>query len=160
MPKEQAKYVIKISSGGIGFSTGGINGTFTSAWTIDGTLNMQAINVINMTASLIKGGTLKLGGLDNANGTFELYDANNSLMSVMNSEGLTVYAKNGDFVKLNATDGFVGYDSTGEKIYWADGETFHMLNAEVENQITLSGKIKIVPVQNEGSEGIGFVAIN
>lgn len=160
LPKEQAKYVIKISSGGIGFSSNGINGTFTSAWTIDGTLNMQAINVINMTASLIKGGTLKLGGVDNANGTFELYDSNNSLISVMNSEGLTVYAKNGDFVKLNATDGFVGYDSTGEKVYWADGETFHMMNAEVENQITLSGKIKIVPVQNEGSEGIGFVAID
>ena len=30
-----------INNGGIAFSQTGINGTFNSAWTIDGTLNMQ-----------------------------------------------------------------------------------------------------------------------
>ena len=159
LPKESAKYVLKISNGGIGFSQNGINGTFTSAWTLDGTLDMQSINVINLTASLIRGGTLKLGGIDNASGEFELFDGNNYLIARMNNEGLVVYAKNGDFVRLNATDGFVGYNSQGNKIYWADGETFHMRNAEVENQITLSGKIKIVPVDNADNEGIGFVAL-
>lgn len=50
-----------INSAGIGFSNTGINGTFTTAWTIDGTFNAQAINIINLTADLIKGGTLRLG---------------------------------------------------------------------------------------------------
>ena len=160
LPKENAVNVMKISSGGIGFSNSGINGTFTSAWTLDGTLNMQNINVINFTASLIKGGVLKLGGVNNASGTFELYDETNTLIALMDKTGLTVKAKNGDYVKLNAEDGFVGYDAKDNKIYWADGETFHMRNAEVENQIQIAGRIKIVPVATADNVGVGFVAIS
>ena len=158
LPKETAKNVIKISNGGIGFGQNGINGTFTSAWTIDGTLNMQAINVINLTASLIRGGTLRLGGVDDANGTFELCDSTNNVIARMDMGGLTVYDKNGGYVKLNGEDGLVGYNVEGKKIYWADGETFHMRNAEVEDQITLGGQVKIVPVNSGDNIGIGFVA--
>lgn len=160
LPKETATNVMMISSGGIGFSNTGIQGTFNSAWTLDGTLNMQNINVINLTASLIKGGVLKLGGIDNSSGIFELYDETNTLISLMDKDGLTVYAKNGDYVKINAEDGFVGYDAHGEKVYWADGDTFHMVNAEVENQIKIAGKIKVVPVTTADNVGVGFVAIS
>ena len=160
LPKETATNVMMISSGGIGFSNTGIQGTFNSAWTLDGTLNMQNINVINLTASLIKGGVLKLGGVDNASGIFELYDETNNLIALMDKDGLTVFAKNGDYVKLNAEDGFVGYDATGAKVYWADGDTFHMVNAEVENQIKIAGKIKVVPVTTADHIGVGFVAIS
>lgn len=160
LPKEEAIYCLKINSAGIGFSNTGINGTFNSAWTIDGTLNMQAINVINLTASLIKGGTLKLGGTNDASGTFELYDASNMLMAFMDKTGLTVYAKNGDYVKLNADVGFAGYDKNGNKIYWADGDVFRMKNAEVENEIKIAGKIKIVPVSTSDYVGVGFVALS
>ena len=159
LPKEDAVNVMKISSGGIGFSNSGINGTFTSAWTLDGTLNMQAINVINLTASLIKGGVLKLGGTNNSSGTFELYDETNFLIALMDKGGLTVYAKNGDYVKINADEGFVGYNSTDKRVYWADGETFHMWNAEVENQIQIAGQIKVVPVATADNVGVGFVAL-
>lgn len=160
LPKESATNVMKINSGGIGFSNTGINGTFNSAWTLDGTLNMQNINVINLTASLIRGGVLKLGGTGNSSGTFELYDEANTLIALMDKEGLTVYAKNGDYVKLNAESGFVGYDAQGNRVYWADGETFHMANAEVENQITIAGKIKVVPVLTDSNVGVGFVAVS
>lgn len=160
LPKEEAVYCLKINSAGIGFSTSGIYGTFTSAWTIDGTLNMQATNVINLTASLIKGGTLKLGATNNSSGTFELYDNSNRLMALMDKEGLTVYAQNGDFVKLNAEVGFAGYNKNGTKIYWADGDVFRMRNAEVENEIKIAGKIKIVPVSTSENVGVGFVAIS
>ena len=160
LPKESATNVMMISSGGIGFSNTGIHGTFSSAWTLDGTLNMQNINVINLSASLIRGGVLKLGGVGNSSGTFELYDETNALIALMDKGGLTVYAKNGDYVKLNAEEGFVGYNKQGHRVYWADGETFHMSNAEVENQIKIAGKIKIVPVTNAGSVGVGFVAIS
>lgn len=160
LPKEEAVYCLRINSAGIGFSRAGIYGTFTSAWTIDGTLNMQAINVINLTASLIKGGTLKLGGINNASGTFELYDNSNKLTALMDKEGLTVYAQNGDFVKLNAEVGFAGYNKNGTKIYWADGDVFRMKNAEVENEIKIAGKIKIVPVSTADNVGVGFVALS
>jgi phage minor structural protein len=159
LPKEEALYCIKINSAGIGFSSTGINGTFNSAWSIDGTLNMQNINVLNLTASLIKGGTLKLGGTNNASGTFELYDATNNLMALMDRTGLTVYATNGDYVKLNAEVGFAGFDKNDNKIYWADGDVFRMKNAEVENEIKIAGKIKIVPVSTSSNVGVGFVAL-
>lgn len=159
LPKESATYCLKINSAGIGFSNTGIQGQFNSAWTINGTLDMQQINVINLTASLIKGGTLKLGGTNNANGTFELYDDTNRLVSLMDKQGLTVYATDGSYVKLNADVGFAGYDKSGNKIYWADGDVFRMKNAEVENEIKIAGKIKIVPVSTDSNVGVGFVAI-
>ena len=159
LPKESATYCLKINSAGIGFSNTGIQGQFNSAWTINGTLDMQQINVINLTASLIKGGTLKLGGTNNANGTFELYDDTNRLVSLMDKQGLTVYATDGSYVKLNADVGFAGYDKFGNKIYWADGDVFRMKNAEVENEIKIAGKIKIVPVSTDSNVGVGFVAI-
>ena len=159
LPKEQAVNCLKINSAGIGFSSTGIYGTFTSAWTIDGTLNMQATNVINLTASLIKGGTLKLGGVNDSSGTFELYDNSNKLIALMDRTGLTVYATNGNYVKLNAEVGFAGYNKNGTKIYWADGDVFRMKNAEVENEIKIAGKIKIVPVSMGDNVGVGFVAL-
>jgi phage-related protein len=159
LPREEALHCIKINSAGIGISNTGINGTFNSAWTIDGTLNMQMLNVINLTASLIKGGVLKLGGLDNSSGTFELYDDANRLMTLMDKTGLTVYATNGTYVKLNAEVGFAGYDKNDNKIYYADGDVFKMKNAEVENEIKIAGKIKFVPVSTETNVGVGIVAL-
>lgn len=160
LPKENAKYVLKISNGGIGFSSTGINGVFTSAWTLDGTLNMNAINVINLTASLIKGGTLKLGGINNSSGTFELYDETGRLICLQDKTGLTCYAKNGDYVKLNAEVGFAGFNKNNSKVYWADGDVFHMHNAEIENEAKFAGMIKLVPVNTSTNKGIGFVAMS
>ena len=58
LPKEEAKNVIRINSAGIGFSNTGINGTFNSAWLIDGTFDAQQINVINLNADAITSGTI------------------------------------------------------------------------------------------------------
>ena len=159
LPKEEADNILVISNGGIGFKKG-TNGVLTSAWTMDNTLNMENINVMNFTASLIKGGVLKLGGLDNSSGTFELYDSQNTLIALMDKDGLTVTNPDTkDYVRLNAKEGFVGYNSKGEKIYWADGSTFHMKNAEIENEIKIASKIKVVPVSTSENVGVGFVAI-
>ena len=159
LPKENATNVLMISNGGIGFSNSGINGTFKSAWTMDNTLNMENINVINLTASLIKGGVLKLGGFNNSSGTFELRDETDKLIALMDKNGLTCYAKDNSYVKLNAEDGFAGYDANDNKSYWADGETFHMRKAEVEGEIAMAGHIKVVPVATASNVGVGFVAI-
>ena len=90
LPKEDATNVMMINSAGIGFSNTGINGTFTSAWTTDGTLNMQNVNVINLVADMIKGGTLKLGGENNVNGTLEIYDEYGNRVGKIDNTGLTV----------------------------------------------------------------------
>lgn len=163
LPKESATYVIRINNGGIGFSQGGINGTFTSAWTIDGTLNMQAINVINLVADMIKGGTLKLGSHLNASGILELYDDANNLVGLMNRDGLKMYGLDGSYVVMNDEVGFAGYDRNGNQIYWVNGDEFHMKKSVVEEEITLCNQLRFIPIQiMQGNtvvnEGIGLVS--
>jgi hypothetical protein len=121
---------------------------------------MQNINVINFTASLIKGGTLKLGGVNNSSGTFELYNEANTLIGLMNKEELKMFGQDGSYVMINNEVGFAGYNKNNVKIYWADGDAFHMRNAEIENEAKFAGLIKLVPVNTSENTGIGFVAIS
>ena len=163
LPKEEARNCILINSGGIAFSQSGINGAFTSAWTIDGTLNMEAINVINLVADMIKGGTLKLGSNLDEYGTIELYDESNKLIGKMDKLGLTMYGIDGSSVQLNPNDGLVGYDLAGNKIYWISDNEFHMKRSVIEEEITLCNKMRFIPItitdanDNITSDGIGLV---
>lgn len=163
LPKESATNVIRINSGGIGFSTTGINGTFNSAWSIDGTMNMQNINVINLTADLIRGGTLKLGSNLNQYGQIEIYNETNTLIAEMNKNGFKMYGIDGSYVLMNTTDGFAGFDRNNNKIYWAAGDAFHMKKSEVEEEITLCGKMRYIPIElTQGGvdhNGIGLVSV-
>lgn len=164
VPKEEARNVILINNNGIAFSDSGINGTFKSAWSIDGTLNMQEINVINLICDMIKGGTLKLGSALNQSGKIELYNNSNKLVCTLDKNGLIMYATNGGYVVLNADVGLVGYDSVGNPIYWVSDDEFHMNKAVVENDITVGGKVRFIPItitDNSGNvtnDGIGIVA--
>lgn len=165
LPKETATNVIMINNGGIAFSQTGINGTFNSAWTIDGTLNMQAINVINLTANMIKGGTLKLGSKLNESGIVEVYDDTNSLIAVMDKSGLKVYGQDGSYVLINNDVGFAGYDRLGNQIYWVAKDEFHMKKSVVEEEITLCNKLRFIPItitdnnNNIINDGIGLVSV-
>ena len=164
LPKETATNVLMINNGGIGFSQTGINGTFKSAWTIDGTLNMQNINVINLVADMIKGGTLKLGSHLNASGILELYDTANNLVGKMDKDGLKMYGLDGSYVVMNDEVGFAGFDRNGNKIYWVSGEEFHMKKSVIEEEITLCNQMRFIPIQitdsnnNVVNEGIGLVS--
>lgn len=163
LPKENATNVIMINSGGIAFSQTGINGVFNSAWTIDGVLNMQNINVINLTADLIKGGTLKLGSKLNESGTLELYNEQNRLIGLMNKDGLKMFGQDGSYVLLNQTVGFAGFDKNGNKVYWVSEDEFHMRKSVVEEEITLCNQLRFIPITITSgndivNEGIGLVS--
>ena len=163
LPKESATNVLMINSGGIAFSQTGINGVFNSAWTIDGTLNMQNINVINLTADLIKGGTLKLGSKLNESGTLELYNEQNRLIGLMNKDGLKMFGQDGSYVLLNQSVGFAGFDKNGNKVYWVSEDEFHMRKSVVEEEITLCNQLRFIPITITSgndivNEGIGLVS--
>ncbi len=157
LPKEEATNVIMINNGGIAFSNTGINGTFTSAWTIDNVLNMEAINVINLTANLIKGGTLKLGSNLNQNGLLEVYDEANTLIATLDHTGLKMYGNDGSYILMNNEVGFVGYDKNNNPIYWVYKDEFHMKKSVVEEEITLCSKMRFIPISITGNDGIGLV---
>jgi len=163
IPASRATNVIMINSAGIGFSNTGINGQFTTAWTIDGTFNAQAVNIINLTADLIKGGTLKLGSLLNQSGKIEVYDEANTLICTIDKNGLIMYASNGSYVVLNQDVGLVGYDGAGNPIYWVSDDSFYMSKSVVTQEITLCSKVRFLPMQITENDvvvndGIGLVS--
>lgn len=166
LPKETATNVIMINNGGIGFSNSGINGTFNSAWTIDNVLNMEQINVINLTADLIKGGTLKLGSNLNQNGQLEVYDEANTLIAELNKSGLKMYGVDGSYILMNNTVGFAGYDRLDNPIYWVSKDEFHQKKSVIEEEITLCNKMRFIPIEiydnnnNLVNDGIGLVSVS
>lgn len=158
LPKETATNVMMINSSGIGFSNTGITGTFTSAWLIDGTLDMQAINCINMTASLVKGGVFKVGSQVNEAGRIEIYDVSNVLIGTFDENGIVVYGKDGSKVVINP-DEFAGYDFKGVKTFWMNGDEFHMRKSVVEEEITLCNLARWLGIDTTDNTGIGIVPL-
>lgn len=164
LPAESANNVIRINAGGIGFSNTGINGTFKSAWTIDNVLNMENINVINLTADLIKGGTLKLGSNLNQNGDLEVYDESNNPIAQLNNEGLKMYGQDGSYILINTSVGFAGYDRNNNPTFWVSEDEFHQKKSVVEEEITLCNKLRFIPIEiydngNLVNDGIGLVSV-
>lgn len=99
LPKEEAVNVIRLNSDGLSLSTTGINGVFTTVLSIDGTLNMQAVDVINLTSKMISGGfsfdsvtggTLMLGAKSNNKGTLKLYNSSGSIIAQMGNDGVKI----------------------------------------------------------------------
>ena len=163
LPAETAHNVIRINSGGIAFSNTGINGNFVTAWTIDGTFNAQAINIINLTADMIKGGTLKLGSNLNQYGLIEIFDESNNIIAQLDKNGFKMYAQDGAYILINTDVGFAGYDRLGNKTFWVSEDEFHMAKSVVEQEITLCGKLRFIPIElYNGStlvnDGIGLVS--
>jgi len=159
LPKENAQNVIMINNGGIGFSTTGINGTFNSAWTISGELDMQNINVINLVGDMIKGGTIKLGSNENESGSLQLFDEYNTLILELNKDGILIYCKDGSIIKLNADVGFTGYDSSMNPVYWVNYDEFHMQKCIIEGELTLQNRLRFLSIDNSTNTGVGIVKL-
>lgn len=165
IPANTAHNVIRINSQGIAFSNTGVSGHFTSAWQIDGTFNAQAINIINLTADMIKGGTLKLGSNLNQRGLIEIYDEANNLIATLDNNGLRMTADNGSYIVINASDGFSGYDKEDNRIFWVDDDEFYMKKSTIEQEITLCNKMRFIPIErydannNLINDGIGLVSV-
>lgn len=174
LPAKTATHAIRINSGGIAFSNTGIAPeSFVSVWSIDGTFNAQAINVINFTADLIKGGTLKLGSVLGQNGKLELYDDSNNLIGLMGlisgagepaKYGLKMYGIDGSYIVMNNEVGFTGYDRLNNRLFWVSKDEFHMKKSVVEQEITLCNKMRFIPIElyNNGTlinNGIALVSV-
>lgn len=159
LPKEEAQHCIMFNSAGISFSQNGINGDFVSAWTIDGTFNAQNINIINLVADIIKGGTLRLGSETQQHGVLEVFNEANRLIGRLDQNGLIMWANDESYIQINNEVGFAGFDKNGNKIYWVDGETFCTNKFIARQEITVGGKLRMLPIQTNTNNGIGFVAI-
>jgi len=82
-----------------------------------------------------------------------------SLICLIDKDGITVYCKDGRMIKLNAEVGFVGYDTDGTKMFWADQDEFHMRRSVIETEITIAERLRFIPITTDTTYGIGIVAM-
>ena len=165
---EQAQNVWRWNSSGLGFSSNGYAGPFTTAITADGKIVADFILAGTMSANLIKGGVLQLGSLLNQNGALEVYDETNTLISSLDKNGLRMYGTDGFYLSVNPEDGFAGFDgrtSPPTKLFWVNEDEFHQKKSVVEEEITLFNKMKFVPVtihdgnNNIVNDGVALVSV-
>lgn len=79
-----AVHVLRMNVNGIGFSSNGINGPYSSAWTLDGSFVADFITAGHLSANRIQGGILTLGGNNNADGQIQMYNASGTLIGDWN----------------------------------------------------------------------------
>ena len=114
--KLTATNVIRLNQNGIGFSQSGYNGPFRSAWLIDNTFDASEINVINLNASSITGGTIdasviNVENLDASNLTVGTLDA--SVIEIDNIDASKITTGTIDASHLDISDINAGWITTG-----------------------------------------------
>lgn len=119
---QTATQCIRINKNGIGFSLTGYDGPYTSAWTIDGHFNADFITTGNLTANLIKGGVLKLGGSQNGNGVIEVYNGSGQKIGSWTKDGLdatgSLTMKSGNYFGNIGTSYYCEHDSNTGANTW------------------------------------------
>lgn len=163
-----AQNVWRWNKSGLAFSSNGYAGPFMTAITADGKIVADFILAGTMSANLIKGGVLQLGSRLNQNGSLEVYDETNRLISSLDKNGLRMYGTDGFYLSVNPEDGFAGFDgrtSPPSKLFWVNEDEFHQKKSVVEEEITLFNKMKFIPVtirdnNNEiVNDGVALVSV-
>lgn len=154
--KATATNVIRLNKNGIGFSTNGYNGPFSTAWTIDGKFNASWITTGILNADLLRTGTIS-----DQTGTTSINLANGNVIIKQDGGGQIMINGNGLFA-LNAENRtvarlFVSMTGTGsldvDTVYIGEGtiigSDFFMLGGQgyVPRQITVDGVIYTVLAQ-------------
>ncbi|MBP5598642.1 MAG: phage tail protein [Pseudobutyrivibrio sp.] len=165
---ETAVNVWRWNSGGLGFSSHGYTGPYTTAITSDGKIVADFILAGTMSANLIKGGVLQLGSRLNQNGALEVYDETNTLISSLDKNGLRMYGTDGFYLSVTPEDGFAGFDgrtSPPTKLFWVNEDEFHQKKSVVEEEITLFNKMRFIPIELRDSnnqvvnDGVALVSV-
>ena len=106
--KESAVNVMRINNAGIGFSTNGYNGVFTSAWTLDGHFVADFITAGTLNANLIRTGIIQ----GQSGGNFWNLDSGEFYTNT-NDRGVNIKDGRVYFYDPNDAD-FNGYLTTGQ----------------------------------------------
>ena len=85
---DKAQHIWRWNINGLGYSSKGIDGPYGLAITMDGKIVADFITTGTMSAERINGGTLKLGGNNNTNGSIQVVDANGKDLVTISKDGL------------------------------------------------------------------------
>lgn len=103
-----SKVVLKLSTAGIAMTGNYTGSDATTTWygaTFDGTWLANIISTMNLFFDYAHGGTLSLGGNNNTNGILNVYDANNSLIGHIDSNGMSIQ---GNFIAMDGNNTVFG----------------------------------------------------
>ena len=157
----QATVVWRYNVAGWGVSTNGINGPYQMAATINSTygasINANYIVVGTMLANRIKGGTLKLGGDNNGDGVFEIYNGSDAKIITIDKDGIRY--ENGKFSvnaagELTATNANISGTITGSTI---QGSTIESQQGTAGNQDYKKITINNGKIAFDNYHGSGYV---
>lgn len=87
---DKAQHIWRWNINGLGYSSTGIEGTYGLAITMDGKIVADYITTGTMSAERINGGTLKLGGNNNTNGSIQVVDATGKSLVDISKDGLVL----------------------------------------------------------------------
>ena len=87
---ETAHSVWRMNQGGIGYSSNGYHGPYGLAMTMNGQIVADFIAAGTMYADRIRGGTLRMGGVDNVNGVIEVADASGNIVCRLDKDGANI----------------------------------------------------------------------
>ena len=173
----EATNVIRLNQLGLGISTTGYSGPFTTAITgagivadtiTTGNLDALKVTIQHLSATMFEGGKISLGGLNNQSGVLELKDETGTVIGELTKEGLKFYGAGPvgmrPYVVLNNTDGFKGYDANGNAMFWVNRDEFVMTKCVAQNEISACGKIRFLPMTIDvggitTNDGVAIVAI-
>lgn len=88
---EEAKTVLRIGKNALDISNNGINGEYQTIISLNGIINADFITAGTLSANRIKGGTLKLGGENNTNGSLQVLSANGEEVVNIGKEGIELH---------------------------------------------------------------------
>lgn len=87
---DKAQHIWRWNINGLGYSSTGIDGPYGLAITMDGKIVADFITTGTMSAERINGGTLKLGGNNNTNGSMQVVDSNGKNLVSISKDGLVL----------------------------------------------------------------------
>lgn len=161
---------------GLGYSSTGYNGTFSTAITADGkfvadfitvgTLDASEVQVVNLNATMFTGAMIQLGGYQNQDGTMVIRNAQNSIIGVLDVNGMEFFGEPVNGVTPSVVfdkNGMTGYSDKDNKdtsaIFWTQKEEFHMKNGVIENEASFGSELKFVPLNNGTNKGIAIAKV-
>lgn len=131
--KLTAHNVIRLNKNGIGFSTTGYSGRYTTAWTIDGSFVADFITSGTLNADIIKAGTLqdvaKNTSFNLANGELKFAQNQNDLFLALNRTGMKIY-----------------YSSTDNVITTVDFNGIATSKAQISTWLAVGGGMNTAPI--------------
>lgn len=161
---------------GLGYSSTGYDGVFTTAITSDGhfvanfidvgTLDASKIDVKNLNATMFTGAMIQLGGYQNQDGTMVIKNAQNATIGVLDTNGMEFFGETVNGITPSVVfdkNGMTGYSDKDNKatsaIFWTQKEEFHMKNGVVENEASFGNEIRFVPINNGTNKGTAIVKV-